>query len=83
MKNPLHPCSSIEFELTKTKSSISFSEGSWNTAIGKGDHTGAMVPIFAYGPGSENFTGILDNTDIFFAMQEAIGINDLPDGTCY
>ena len=56
---------------------------SWNTAIGKGDHTGAMVPIFAYGPGSANFTGILDNTDIFFAMQEAIGINDLPDGTCY
>ena len=56
---------------------------SWNTAIGKGDHTGAMVPIFAYGPGSANFTGILDNTDIFFAMQEAIGIDDLPDGTCY
>ena len=56
---------------------------SWNTAIGKGDHTGAMVPIFAYGPGSANFTGILDNTDIFFAMQEAIGMDDLPDGTCY
>ena len=56
---------------------------SWNTAVGKGDHTGSMVPIFAYGPGSENFTGILDNTDIFFAMQEAIGINDLPDGSCY
>lgn len=29
-----------------------------------GDHTAVMVPIFAYGPGAENFTGIMENTDI-------------------
>ena len=29
------------------------------------DHTANMVPIFAYGPGSEIFTGVQDNTDIF------------------
>ncbi len=29
-----------------------------------GDHTAAMVPIFACGPGSKAFGGILDNTDI-------------------
>ncbi len=26
------------------------------------DHTGVMVPIFSYGPGAENFSGIHDNT---------------------
>lgn len=29
------------------------------------DHTATMVPVFAYGPGSEIFTGVQDNTDIF------------------
>ncbi len=29
-----------------------------------GDHTGCMVPIFAYGPGAEFFSGIHENTDI-------------------
>lgn len=28
------------------------------------DHTGVMVPVFAFGPGAENFRGFLDNTDI-------------------
>lgn len=28
------------------------------------DHTGAMVPVFAYGPGAKHFTGIYDNTDL-------------------
>lgn len=29
-----------------------------------GGHTGVMVPVFAYGPGAEQFTGIMENTDI-------------------
>lgn len=29
-----------------------------------GDHTGCMVPVFAYGPGAERFSGIQQNTDI-------------------
>lgn len=29
-----------------------------------GSHTGCMVPIFAYGPGAERFSGIHENTDI-------------------
>jgi alkaline phosphatase len=28
------------------------------------DHTAVMVPVFAFGPGAENFTGIMENTDI-------------------
>jgi alkaline phosphatase len=39
------------------------------------------VPVYAYGPGSENFTGTLDNTDIFFAMIEALEMDDM-SGSC-
>lgn len=49
---------------------------SFNTGIGYGSHTGVPVPVYAYGPGSENFTGTLDNTDIFYAMLEAVDIED-------
>jgi alkaline phosphatase len=35
-------------------------KGSFTT----GEHTGVMVPVFSYGPGAENFTGIMENTDI-------------------
>lgn len=36
-------------------------------------HTASMVPVFAYGPGSEAFSGIYDNTKIFYKMMEALG----------
>lgn len=29
------------------------------------DHTNIMVPVFAYGPGAQNFIGIYNNTEIF------------------
>lgn len=29
------------------------------------DHTGVMVPVYAYGPGAELFSGIYENIDIF------------------
>ena len=32
-------------------------------------HTAEMLPVFAYGPGSEKFRGIYDNTDIFKKMK--------------
>lgn len=40
-------------------------------------HTGVMVPVFAYGPGSEDFCGIYENTEIFNKMKEAFGFTDL------
>lgn len=33
-----------------------------------GYHTATMVPVFAYGPGAEQFGGVLDNTDIYSKM---------------
>ena len=47
---------------------------SFNTGIGYGSHTGVPVPVYAYGPGAINFTGTLDNTDIFYAMIEALDL---------
>lgn len=32
-------------------------------------HTGVMVPVFAFGPGAENFMGIYNNTEIFEKMK--------------
>ena len=29
-----------------------------------GGHSGVMVPIYAFGPGSEQFSGLMENTDI-------------------
>jgi alkaline phosphatase len=39
------------------------------------DHTGQEVPLFAYGPESELFSGLLDNTDIPKLMAEAMDIS--------
>jgi len=41
-------------------------------------HTGTMVPVFAYGPGSQLFGGIYENTDIYHKMRKALGF-DLVD----
>lgn len=37
------------------------------------DHTGTMVPVFAYGPKAELFRGIYDNTEIYHKMRQALG----------
>ncbi|HOO83968.1 MAG TPA: alkaline phosphatase [Prolixibacteraceae bacterium] len=37
-----------------------------------GNHTALMVPVFAFGPGAEKFTGIYDNTDISKKILELI-----------
>ncbi|QQS50766.1 MAG: alkaline phosphatase [Bacteroidota bacterium] len=38
------------------------------------NHTGVMVPVFAYGTGANNFTGIMENTDLFYKMMAAFGL---------
>lgn len=42
-------------------------------AFPTGDHTATMVPVFAYGPGAENFTGIMENTDIAKKIMKLMG----------
>ncbi len=36
-------------------------------------HTGALIPVFAYGPGAELFSGIYENTAIYEKMRLALG----------
>lgn len=38
-------------------------------------HTGVMVPVFAYGPGAEEFAGIYDNTEIFYKFSKLLGLH--------
>jgi alkaline phosphatase len=37
------------------------------------DHTSVMVPVFAYGPGAEMFTGIYENNEIFNKLMKVYG----------
>lgn len=43
------------------------------TSFTTGGHTPVMVPVFSYGPGSEKFSGILDNVDFFPKFLEIYG----------
>ncbi|RLD61088.1 MAG: alkaline phosphatase [Bacteroidetes bacterium] len=37
------------------------------------EHTGTMIPVFAYGPDSESFCGVYENTEIFYKMKGYFG----------
>lgn len=36
------------------------------------EHSGSMVPVFAYGPGAEQFTGMMDNAEIYYKIKSII-----------
>ncbi|HNW49510.1 MAG TPA: alkaline phosphatase [Prolixibacteraceae bacterium] len=40
-------------------------DGQVKAGFATGNHSGVLVPVFAYGPGANQFTGIMKNTDIF------------------
>lgn len=42
-------------------------------------HSAVMLPVFAFGPGAELFSGMYDNTDIYFKMREALNWNKSMD----
>jgi alkaline phosphatase len=37
-----------------------------------GQHSATLIPVFAYGPGAENFKGVYQNTDIFHKMKALV-----------
>ncbi len=56
---------------------MSITDGNMFTGMVKGgftstDHTAVMVPLFAFGPGAEQFSGIMDNTDIHKKMRKLL-----------
>ncbi|MCS6982088.1 MAG: alkaline phosphatase [Flavobacteriales bacterium] len=36
------------------------------------DHTFCMVPVFAYGPGADKFSGIMENTEIYHRIRKLL-----------
>ncbi len=42
-----------------------------------GNHSVDPVPLFATGPGSSYFKGVMDNTEVFFGMANALGLDPL------
>jgi alkaline phosphatase len=46
---------------------------SLDLAFNTTSHTAVFVPVFAYGPGSEMFSGIMDNTSIYLKMRTLLG----------
>ncbi|OIQ36202.1 MAG: alkaline phosphatase [Bacteroidetes bacterium MedPE-SWsnd-G1] len=43
------------------------------TSFSTGGHSATLIPVFAYGPGSEEFIGIYENNDIFHKILEVTG----------
>jgi alkaline phosphatase len=56
----------------------SLSGDSLKTAWATDHHSGAMTPVFAYGPGAEAFTGVHDNTDIPKIAAKILRLKDFP-----
>lgn len=56
-----------------------FKDGTVDAGYTTGSHTGVMVPVFAYGPGSEHFRGIYENYDIFYKIMTAFGFERKSD----
>jgi alkaline phosphatase len=55
------------FTINKGSTETGMVEGKFTT----GSHTGVMIPVFAYGPGSEAFGGFYENNEIFHKMMKA------------
>jgi len=43
-----------------------------------GDHSSQWLPLFAFGPGAELFTGVLDNTEVGVLAAHALGLTSFP-----
>ncbi len=57
-------------------SEIEYADGvQWLT----GGHTNQWVPLFAFGPGQERFTGVHENTEIPRILADLLGLHDFPE----
>ena len=43
-----------------------------------GDHSSQWLPLFAFGPGAERFTGVLDNTEVGQLIAQVLGLEPFP-----
>lgn len=52
-------------------------------ALGGQEHTGAQLRVAASGPGAANITGQIDQTDLFFTVNNALGIDPINHGLTF
>jgi alkaline phosphatase len=61
--------------ITKDGAEMTVSYGtSSNPDIENETHTGAQLPVSAFGPRAANVVGLTDQTDLFFTMSDALGL---------
>ena len=53
-----------------------FKEGTLEAAYGTKGHTGVMVPVYTFGPGAEEFSGIYENTALFTKFMNFYGFQE-------
>jgi alkaline phosphatase len=58
-----------------------YEEGRATVRWATGDHSSQWLPLFAFGPGAERFTGVLDNTEVGQLIAEALGLEPFPQLT--
>lgn len=51
-----------------------YQSGHVTGAYTSGEHTGTMVPVFAFGPGAEQFAGFYDNTELPKRIAKLLGL---------
>ena len=52
-------------------------------ALGGQEHTGSQLRVAASGPGAANVTGQIDQTDLFFLVNNALGIDGVNHGLTF
>jgi alkaline phosphatase len=55
-----------------------YSDGVAEVRWATNSHTAQWVPVFAFGPGAEHFTGVIDNTDMSVLFAKLLRIEDFP-----
>jgi alkaline phosphatase len=55
-----------------------YEEGRVTVRWATGDHSTQWLPLFAFGPGAERFTGVLDNTEVGQLIAQALGLGPFP-----
>ncbi len=55
-----------------------YEEGEAAVRWATGEHSSQWVPLFAFGPGSEYFTGVLDNTELPRLAATLLGLTPFP-----
>ncbi len=55
-----------------------YEEGRATVRWATGDHSTQWLPLFAFGPGAERFTGVLDNTEVGQLIAQALGLEPFP-----